>query len=138
MSQQYYSVDQVANLLDLHVRTVRAYVRDGRLKATRIGKQYRIAREDFEAFTGAPTASVARAKPYAEASIIVQVNPISTESSNRLVNTLMAATASRQSSAGLRVETVYDIERANLKVVVLGPLDSSAELLKIISALIEE
>jgi excisionase family DNA binding protein len=30
----------------LHVRTVRKYVRDGRLKAVRIGKQYRIARDD--------------------------------------------------------------------------------------------
>lgn len=57
MPQQYYSVDQVAELLDLHVRTVRGYVRDGRLKATRIGKQYRIAREDLEAFTGRPAPS---------------------------------------------------------------------------------
>ncbi|MFC7563955.1 helix-turn-helix domain-containing protein [Actinomadura namibiensis] len=54
MAQQYYSVEQVAELLDLHVRTVRGYVRDGKLRATRIGKQYRIAREDLEEFTGAP------------------------------------------------------------------------------------
>ena len=52
MPQDLYSVEQVANLLDLHVRTVRNYVREGRLKAVRIGKQYRIAREDLEAMTG--------------------------------------------------------------------------------------
>jgi excisionase family DNA binding protein len=28
-----YSVERVANLLGLHVKTVRTYVRDGRLKA---------------------------------------------------------------------------------------------------------
>ena len=56
MLQEMYSVDQVAAQLGLHVRTVRSYVRDGRLKAVRIGKQYRIAREDLEALTGHPVA----------------------------------------------------------------------------------
>ena len=43
------SVEQVAEILKLHVRTVRNYVRSGSLKATRIGKQYRIALGDLEA-----------------------------------------------------------------------------------------
>ena len=46
------SVEQVAESLGLHVRTVRDYVRGGRLKAVRIGKQYRIARADLDALTG--------------------------------------------------------------------------------------
>ena len=54
MSQELYSVEQVAERLGLHVKTVRSYVREGRLKAVRIGKQYRIAREDLEAMTGRP------------------------------------------------------------------------------------
>ncbi|WP_030464155.1 helix-turn-helix domain-containing protein, partial [Kitasatospora sp. NRRL B-11411] len=48
----FYSVEDVAELLGLHVKTVRGYVRDGKLKAVRIGKQYRIARAEVEAFTG--------------------------------------------------------------------------------------
>jgi excisionase family DNA binding protein len=47
-----YSVEQVADRLGLHVRTVRNYVREGRLKAVRIGKQYRIAADDLAAMTG--------------------------------------------------------------------------------------
>ena len=54
MTQELYSVEQVAERLGLHVRTVRNYVRDGRLKAVRIGKQYRIAREHLDALTGQP------------------------------------------------------------------------------------
>ena len=53
MSEQLLSPHQVADALGLHVRTVRNYVRDGRLPATRVGKQYRIAREDLEKFFGA-------------------------------------------------------------------------------------
>ncbi|WP_141724717.1 helix-turn-helix domain-containing protein, partial [Streptomyces niveus] len=52
--RELYSVGEVAERLGLHVRTVRNYVRDGRLKAVRIGKQYRISRADFEALTSTP------------------------------------------------------------------------------------
>ena len=52
MADDLYSVEQVAELLGLHVRTVRNYVRDGRLKAVRIGKQYRISRANLEELTG--------------------------------------------------------------------------------------
>ncbi|MCL7378738.1 helix-turn-helix domain-containing protein [Streptomyces sp. 35G-GA-8] len=144
MPQQYYSVDQVAELLDLHVRTVRGYVRDGRLKATRIGKQYRIAREDLEAFTGrtAPSSpasvpSARRGGRHAEASVIARIDEIGPEAAIRLTNTVMAAIAHGQDGGErLRVETVYDEERAVLKVIILGGLESTAELLKIINALI--
>ncbi len=144
MSQQYYSVEQVATLLELHVRTVRGYVRDGRLKATRIGKQYRIARADFEEFTGRPApaeaavvpAPAGRAVPHAEASTIVQIDAIGQAATVRLTNTVLAAIGGRPRDGGrLRVETVYDEERASLKIVVLGSLGDTAELLKLINAL---
>ena len=54
------SVEQVAGILKLTVRTVRSYVRNGSLKATRIGKQYRVALGDLETFTGGPVESDAR------------------------------------------------------------------------------
>ncbi|MFD7314831.1 helix-turn-helix domain-containing protein [Streptomyces sp. NPDC059883] len=145
MAQRYYSVDQVAELLDLHVRTVRGYVRDGRLKAARIGKQYRIAREDLEAFTGHPAPasapSAGRGGRHAEASVVVRIDEIGPEATIRLTNTVMAAIAHGGGQDGgerLRVETVYDEERAVLKVIILGGLDSTAELLKIVNALTEQ
>ncbi|WP_308440808.1 helix-turn-helix domain-containing protein [Sphaerimonospora thailandensis] len=140
VARQYYSVDQVAALLGLHVKTVRAYVRDGRLKATRIGKQYRIAREDLEAFTGNAAPSTGRGGgPYAEASTIVRIDGIDREAVTRLTTTVMAAIAHGPDGDGrMRVEAVYDEERANLKVVILGGLDSTAELIKIIDVLVGE
>ncbi|MFF2040737.1 helix-turn-helix domain-containing protein [Kitasatospora sp. NPDC058170] len=138
---QYYSVEQVAELLGLHVRTVRGYVRDGRLKATRIGKQYRIARQDLEEFTGAPVTPPEPAPEprRADASTIVQIDGIGTEEVVRLANTLMAAIAGPREDGGrLRVETVHHEERSTLKVIILGDLADTAELLVIINALIRE
>ncbi|WP_232788730.1 helix-turn-helix domain-containing protein [Streptomyces odonnellii] len=140
--REFYSVEQVAGLLDLHVKTVRGYVRDGRLRATRVGKQYRIAREDLEAFTGSAAPPPVRRTRYAEVSGIVQIDAISPEAMTRLTNTVMALALSRDGSQGsgdrLRVETVYDEERATLKIIVLGALDTTADLLKVINTLLAQ
>src|SRR3979490_488896 len=94
-NQDLYSVEQVAEQLGLHVRTVRNYVRDGRLKAVRIGKQYRIAREHLEALTehpaAAPRSESETPRRHVEVSSIVDIEAISFESASRVTNALMAA-----------------------------------------------
>ena len=50
MSTQWLKVEDIARELDLHVNTVRGWIRDGKLKATRFGRDYRIKREDYERF----------------------------------------------------------------------------------------
>jgi excisionase family DNA binding protein len=130
--QELYSVEQVANLLGLHVKTVRNYVRDGRLKAVRVGKQYRITGTDLEAFTGAPLPAPARRTRHVEVSSIVQVDAISLESMNRLSTTVIAV------AQGVRVQTVYDEERASMKIIVVGGVAETADLLKTIAAVVEQ
>lgn len=133
MTDRLYSVEQVAERLGLHVRTIRNYVRDGRLTAVRIGKQYRIAHEDLEAFTGRsvpePIRDTARRQRHAEVSSIVQVDAVSRETADRLTSLLMGAANTRSGDAEpLRVETVYDADRARMKVIVLGSLSDTARL----------
>lgn len=48
----FLTVDQFAQVLDMHPRTVRRYIRDGQLKATKVGGEWRIRREDAEMFMG--------------------------------------------------------------------------------------
>jgi excisionase family DNA binding protein len=137
-----YSVEQVAAQLGLHVRTVRNYVRNGRLKGVRIGKQYRIARADLEALTGhraaAPIAGTEPSRRHVEVSSIVQVEAIDVDAANRVTNALMAAAKGRSEDDGpLRIDTIYDPARAGLKVIVIGSLSATAPLLKFINALLE-
>src|SRR5512134_3796382 len=101
MPQDLYSVEQVAGLLGLHVRTVRTYVREGRLKAVRIGKQYRIARQDLEAMTGR-SASALEPEPvlrqrHIEVSSIVEIDAVSPDTANRVMNLLGGAYNARRS-----------------------------------------
>ncbi|MEX2132355.1 MAG: helix-turn-helix domain-containing protein, partial [Pseudohongiellaceae bacterium] len=92
MTKDLYTVQEVADLLGLHVKTVRNYVRDGRLPGTRIGKQYRIGRADLEAFTGKPvSAGIQAPVPTMEVSSVLQMDGVGAEQAQRLSNFLVAA-----------------------------------------------
>ncbi|SHN43561.1 helix-turn-helix domain-containing protein [Cryptosporangium aurantiacum] len=136
--REWYSVEQVAELLGLHVKTVRGYVREGRLPASRIGRQYRVAAADLEAFTGRPAPAVAA---HVEVSAVVQIDGVDAAGMSRFSTLVLAAagqSAADQGAAGggpLRVQTVYDEERRSLRVVVFGSVGRTAELLRLIEAL---
>jgi excisionase family DNA binding protein len=142
ISEEFYSVEQVAERLGLHVRTVRTYIRDGRLKAVRIGKQYRIAREHLEALTGQATVDrgVETGTPgrHAEVSSIVQIEGIGVDAASRITTALMAAVNGRADDGEpLRIDTIYNPERARLKVILSGGVTTTASLLRFIDAYLQ-
>jgi excisionase family DNA binding protein len=142
MSSRLYSVEQVAEQLGLHVKTVRGYVRAGRLPAVRIGKQYRIASEDLEALTGRPAPGplreTVRRQRHVEVSSIVEIDAIGADAASRVTNSLLAAAKGRGAADGpLRIETLYDEERARLKIVVIGELRATATLFELVRVLLE-
>jgi excisionase family DNA binding protein len=147
MSEQLYSAEEAAQILGLQVRTVRSYLREGRLPGVRIGKQYRISRGDLEAFTGgglargdAEPASMPAppsARSMLEVSSVVQVDGIAPDSADRITRTLAAATAGRgESELPLRVEPVYDEARQRLKVIIVGAAGDTVELIRVVEALV--
>jgi excisionase family DNA binding protein len=143
-----YSAEEAAQILGLQVRTVRGYIRDGRLPGRRIGKQYRIARADLEAFTAGYAGSAAatgagrgehglqRSTHAAIAvSSVVQIDGIDVPAWERLERTITAATVAGDDARGLRIEPLYDEQRRRLKLIIVGAVAETAELLRIISAL---
>jgi len=131
VSQELYSVEQVAERLGLHVRTIRGYIREGRLSAMRIGKQYRITRSDLEAFTGQPAA--ADASRHVEVSSIVEIDGVDLDAAIRMTNALMGTMNTRGAGQSpMRAETIHDRERKRLKIILVGGLDVTRDLLKLI------
>ncbi len=140
MSGEMLTVEQVAGLLDLHKRTVRRYLREGKLKALRIGKQYRIAREDLEAFVGRP---IMRPEPvrryrHLDVSAVIQVDAVSATLADRVTNLLMAAARNPDpANEPLRLETVYDVERGRLKVILSGSVARTRDMMSVVAKLTE-
>ena len=138
----FLSIDQVAAQLGLHVRTVRRYVRHGRLRAVRIGKQYRVTREALDALTGrTPAVAAVAATPAArhiEVSSIVHVDGVDKDTADRVTTGLLAAVKGRGAESDpLRIDTIYDPERARLKVILNGGVATTASLLKFVNAYLE-
>lgn len=137
-----YSTEDVAAMLGLHVRTVRNYVRAGRLPAVRIGKQYRIAPADVDLLTGGrtptPPATAARVAPRVEVTVVVQVDGIDEPGMTRLNALVTGAVSSRPGGAArLHVETVYDRPRHTVKIVAIGSADDTATLVRLIGTFAE-
>ncbi|MEA3141165.1 MAG: hypothetical protein QOK23_3334 [Gammaproteobacteria bacterium] len=131
-----YSLEQVAERLGLHVRTVRGYVRSGRLKAVRIGKQYRVTRDALEALTG-PTVEEAPLPRHAEVSSMVQIDAVSPDTARRVTSHLVgAAKAPRDDRSPLRVETIYDDKQAKMRVIVIGSLSAAADVFRLLGVIL--
>jgi excisionase family DNA binding protein len=134
----FYTLDQVAEMLDLHVKTVRRYVHDGRLKARRIGKEYRIARADLDQFAGGTTteAPVARTR-HVVVSSIVDVDAISPGETQRVTTMVMASLNARKGEADFpRVDTIYYPEQGKLRITITASPVLTCELLRMIDALL--
>lgn len=50
MVEKYYSVGQIAEMIDMHPKTIQRYIREGRLKAQKIGKSWRVTGHDLSTF----------------------------------------------------------------------------------------
>lgn len=134
----FLTLDEVATRLGVHVKTVRRQVREGRLPAVRVGRQYRVAAGELERVTShaSPVAAEpVRRERHVEVSSIVQIDAISPEDAARIVNGVGGAIKGRdrRTDTPLRVDTIHDEPRARLKVIVSGSLASTSFLLQLIA-----
>lgn len=49
-SKPFYSVKDVADILDRHPKTIRRWIEAGDLRAIKTGRDWRISRDDFRRF----------------------------------------------------------------------------------------
>ena len=136
MHSYLYTVDQVAERLNLHAKTVRRYIREGRLKAKRIGKEYRVTRADLDAFAGALDPDPVVRTRQVTVSSIVDVDAISPDDSQRVTTMLMAALNSRKGEPDYpRVDTIYYEERGRLRVTITADATLTCDLIRLIDTL---
>jgi len=132
MSDVLVTVEQAAEELNLHPKTVLRYIRDGRLPATRVGKSYRIARAKLDAFAG-----IASGKPEsgagARATCIVDIPDIAVDVAERTATFLHSiAMAGNAGTPPLHLQTAFDPPARSMKVVVIGNPSDAGKLLEML------
>ncbi|HEX3363578.1 helix-turn-helix domain-containing protein [Phenylobacterium sp.] len=153
MSEEVYTVEQFAERLKLHPKTVLRFIKDGRLRAVKVGKSYRILRTEMEAtmpgfsfedYRGAAEAYRNRlekriARSDARVTSIIDLPDIAPDVAERMARMLPAARAGQAAHAdAMTLEVIYDPPRRHLKVLIVGSPGDTAAMLKMVEVLSED
>jgi excisionase family DNA binding protein len=138
MTEELYTVEQAAERLKLHVKTVLRAIREQRLRATRVGKSYRILRSDLDAFAGVPARATTAAGD-AWVTAIVDIPGTDPDRAQRWARTVPGMLNARTpGGAPVRAEVIYEPGRAHLKIVAVGPPGDVVDLLALIRVWIDQ
>lgn len=137
-SEELYTVEFVAERLKLHAKTVLRSIREGRLKATRVGKAYRIRAADLEAFTGLPANAAAPVQAPSTTCIvdIPGVGPDAAQTWARMVPA--ALNTNSPDRPAMRADVIHDPERSHLKIILVGPPRETVYLMGLIQVWLEQ
>ena len=148
MEDKFYTVDQIARILEMHPKTIRRFIREGKLRANKVGKQWRVSGHDLSLFVEGnkiPTKTESD-KTYCidsdspvqkiNVSAVVDISDVSKEESIRISNTLIAVMNCKDSKLGKSTVNVQFFEDENkLRVVLWGSLMIVETMLNTISLL---
>ncbi|MFW6263134.1 MAG: helix-turn-helix domain-containing protein [Thermotogota bacterium] len=147
MYREYYTVKQIAHLLELHEKTVQRYIREGKIKAQKVGKSWRISKDNLDDFTGKTEEEQDETRkknndmgirPRAMVSTVVDIDECEREEAIRISNTLTAILNSRNFEFGnSTMHTQYIEQEKKLRLMLWGHLEFMENIIASISALVD-
>ena len=97
MPEKYYSAEQAAALLKMHIKTVQRYIREGKLRANKVGKSWRITGHDLSVFAEgtqerveSPSVFTDPPSERVQISAVADIAAAGREEAIRIMNTLTA------------------------------------------------
>ncbi len=127
--KSYYTVEQIASLLEMHPKTIQRYIREGKLLAHKVGKSWRIHGHDLSIFVEGKSGSqreneVNRFWPKVEGdqvkvSAVADVAVSSLDEGTHVVNMLNAGMNSKPSEYGISSMNVQFIEAEGIVRIML-------------------
>lgn len=121
MSRDYYTVEQISEMLNIHPKTIQRYIREGKLRAAKIGKSWRVTGHDLSVFAednNDKSASEGRLTKNI-ASSVVDISVDGKGDAIRIMNTLTAALNAKPPEYGLTSMQSQFIEHENMVRVTL-------------------
>lgn len=140
-----YTVSQVARILDLHPKTVRRFIREGRIRALKIGREWRIRKEDLREYAHG---ELAGGSPEFESAIplldrirvsaVIELVDANSEEVSRISNSLIAVLNSKDPAWGdSRYDLILHPETHQARFVLYGSPPFITTLLECVQVLTE-
>lgn len=94
MNEKYYKIEDISKMLGLHPKTVGRYIREGKLRATKVGKQWLVTGHDLSVFAEGNSLGVSQdsgsGATVVTISTVIDVNARGREDGIRILNTMTA------------------------------------------------
>lgn len=154
MEEKFYTINEVAELLDMHHKTIRKFITDGSLKANKVGKQWRISENDLNSFmkvnknkdiheghnlefsVSETPANIKKAR--INVSTVIDIEEINKEQYMRISNMLIAIMNCKDAEMNnSTINMKYHEEENKLRVLLWGQVKFIEEMLSTVSMLVE-
>lgn len=138
MDEKWFSVEQAADMLRLHPKTLRRYITEGKLRASKVGKQYRISGHDLSIFVEGRDeyADSEEFTPSVEVSAVVDIAVRGRAEADRIESMLIAALNSKDPSYGASSANVQrSAGGGKVRIMLWGTPQFITAMLECISAL---
>jgi excisionase family DNA binding protein len=91
MEEKYFTVEQISEMLKMHPKTIQRYIREGKLRATKLGKSWRVSGHDLSQFyENVEGAEEAPEGERVTASAVVDIRARTKDEAIRIMNGLTA------------------------------------------------
>ena len=143
MYESFYTVDQIATMLSIHPKTVQRYIREGKLRAAKVGKGWRVSGHDLSTFIEKDSldkpSPESRSERASAASSVVDVQADGNEDAIRMMNTLTAALNAKPFEYGQSSMQSQYIEREHMvRITLWGGIRFMAIMMDTIAAMVEQ
>ncbi|OOM68942.1 helix-turn-helix domain-containing protein [Clostridium sp. BL-8] len=159
MENQFYTIDKVAEILGMHHKTIRKFITEGKLAASKVGKQWRISGNDLSLFMEKNNVNINDKNIKEESSIdfltngevketekqkinvstVADINDVNKEEYFRISNTLIAVMNCKDPKMGKStINMKYDEKENRLRILLWGNVSFIEEMLNSISMLVEQ
>ena len=143
----YYTVDKVSEMIGMHPKTIRKYINEGKLKANKVGKQWRITGHDLSVFTEGEvkekendvefeTSSTETSDKKVKVSTVIDIDVNNKDEAMRISNTLLAVMNTKDPKLGHATLNVQFIEKDNkVRLMLWGSIAFTEVMLDCVTML---
>lgn len=149
MKSTYYTVEQISEMIGMHPKTIRRFIREGKLVGNKVGKQWRIEGHELSRFMEGNKDKLSSYEMQDEvsedsnfekeerritASAVIDIEVLDREESMNISNMLMAAMSGKDSSYGNSTMNIQLIENnSKIRVMLWGRIEFLQVIMEFVS-----
>lgn len=144
MNNNYYSVEQISEMLGVHSKTIQRYIREGKIRASKIGKSWRVSGDDLSRFTeqtsNLPSMDASEVELHEEsvASSVIDLAVKNKHEAVRIINSLNAAlNAKPRDFAKASMHTQFSEMDGVVRITLWGNIRFVAAILQIVERFLD-